>query len=100
MLVVVVAVAVVVKRHQRDNVITICRGRGGGAIVPSAEQLRRWWRGRGRGRERRQLIWCHDSRVLSSPVGLGRWGAPPYTTISAPVISALLSQCCELLRPV
>eukprot|EP00956_Cyclotella_meneghiniana_P008169 scaffold10872_cov66-Cyclotella_meneghiniana.AAC.2 len=28
-------------------------------------------------------------------------GAPPYTTVSAPIISTLLSQCfCELLRPV
>eukprot|EP00956_Cyclotella_meneghiniana_P008756 scaffold11986_cov55-Cyclotella_meneghiniana.AAC.2 len=37
------------------------------------------------------------SRHLSG-LALGR--APPYTTVLAPVISALLSQCCELLRPV
>eukprot|EP00956_Cyclotella_meneghiniana_P026296 scaffold56389_cov75-Cyclotella_meneghiniana.AAC.13 len=37
-------------------------------------------------------------RAAKNLRALGR--APPYSTVLAPVISALLSQCCELLRPV
>eukprot|EP00956_Cyclotella_meneghiniana_P015687 scaffold24280_cov55-Cyclotella_meneghiniana.AAC.4 len=43
-----------------------------------------------------------DDHHLADPAGAvgRRWGARPHTTVLAPVISALLSQFCELLRPV
>eukprot|EP00956_Cyclotella_meneghiniana_P018933 scaffold31962_cov99-Cyclotella_meneghiniana.AAC.1 len=77
---------VMLELNINDNVNTICQGRGGetAAIVPSAEQLRRWWRGL----EEVDLVSWLDGQIMN-----GCWVLKQRVLRDAQRTSSMMARC-------